>query len=68
VLKERILYFLKGNIHLIDLRSRQTTASYLIEDEKITALRFLNDNQVVAAGETCVKLFDLSGKALFYLY
>jgi len=43
------------------LRTRQTTASYTIEDEKITSLKFLNDNQVVAAGETCVKLFDLSG-------
>jgi len=56
VLKEKILYFIKGNIHLIDLRSRQTTASYLIEDEKITTLKFLNDNQVVATGETYVKL------------
>jgi len=52
---------IEGNIHLVDMKTHQTITSYAIENEKITSLKFLNDNQIVASGETSVKLFDLSG-------
>jgi len=52
---------IEGNIHLVDMKTHQTITSYAIENEKITALKFLNDNQIVATGESTVKLFDLSG-------
>ena len=39
-----------------------------IENEKITALRFLENSQIVAAGETCVKMFDFSGKTKIQEY
>ena len=51
----------KGVIHIHDLRKHQSVSSFEFGDEKITSLHLLNNKQIVASGETSIKLFDLSG-------
>ena len=52
---------LEGYVHLHDLRKQQGITSFLVGNEKITAMHFLSNKQIVVSGETYIKLVDMSG-------
>ena len=47
---------------LLDAKTREVRTSLNIGNEKVTALHFLNDKQIVVAGETAVHVADFGGK------
>jgi len=53
-----------GGVSLKDLRSEEIVCTYNIQDQKISSLHFINNNQVLVSGETTIKLIDLAGNEL----
>lgn len=46
----------------MDLRNHDVITTANIGTEKVTSLSLLNDKQIIASGETSLKLIDFSGK------
>jgi len=58
---------LEGYVHLHDLRKQQGITSFLVGNEKITAMHFLSNKQIVVSGETYIKLVDMSGNEILHI-
>jgi len=58
---------LEGYVHLHDLRKQQGITSFLAGNEKITAMHFLSNKQIVVSGETYIKLMDMSGNEIIHI-